>query len=1104
MLKGGMSMFGYVTAVVVAAIVFSPALWGQFNSQIEGTVTDPSQALVPGATLTLTNAGTGIRMTAQTSSGGYYRFPALPAAAFMLTATAPGFKTTTISDLRLEIGQTRTVNISLEVGAAATSVNVEATASTVELSEAKVSSVVEAKQLTDLPLLGRNFLSLVALTAGVTGSYNFNDSFGSETQVGMNAAGSRGEQNGFAVDSAVVTSMVRHGRTNLQPNAESIQEMRVSVNNFSAEAGGDAGANVNVVTKSGTNELHGTASWFHTNNKLLSRNVFQNAKNPITGRILPVSRRNEFAGSLGGPIIKNRTFLFGSYNKLINRTGATGTSTVETPEFSAWVQQNYANNKSATLFKQFPSAVSPVTNFKTAGSLAGVNCAGLASPSTAISTPIGMLPCNMNVTGDGVTSVVSKRDGYQWNLRGDHMLTDNDRLYVNVYRNADYGQFGSTIRPQFLQVPYPIWNWYGNINETHTFSPNLINEFQASVVRVHGEIECRECRIPVTNISGTGGISGFGNGGPTPFIQNNYNYKDNVSWIRGNHTIKGGFHLSKLQSNWKPTAGYQRPTFNFNNMWDFVRDDPFSQTGVGLNPVTGDVYTPDVAERQTTMGWFAEDNWKVLPNLTLTIGLRWESYGKVGQATLGNNVVWNGGGKDFQALIANGRNVTGYNILDNADNNNYAPRFSLAWDPTKQGKMSVRFGTGIFYDTLPSQLYGGAHYTPPIYMLITASKQTAPLLPRYEWGKSDTNPFQFPRPFGLEGAIGLDSKNGSTFARSAITWIDPNLRSSYTMNYFLGLQYALTSTTTVEGNYIGNMGRKLYSKYNVNRFAGDLIQNNGTLQRLNTSFGTIDFAQANLTSSYQGANFTVRKRQSHGIMYQAAYTFGKSIGYGASFSGASVTPIDAWNLETMRGLADYDIRHKLALSIVYQLPMFGSSAVLRNTVGGWQISSVNIFQSGTPFSVTCGDSFRPVRDAGGRIVGNTGCDYNADGQTNDRPNAPSFARIEDTSNQHYINGVFTRSEFPVPGLGALGTLGRNTFFNPGDATTNLSLTKNFGIPWFTGGDRGADLQVRADAFNAFNRVNLNGVNGDMNSTTFGKSTSANAGRMFQFGLRLSF
>ena len=177
-----------------------------------------------------------------------------------------------------------------------------------------------------------------------------------------------------------------------------------------------------------------------------------------------------------------------------------------------------------------------------------------------------------------------------------------------------------------------------NVNETHTFSSNLVNEFGANLTRIHGEIYCAHCEIPPVTI--TGGMSGFGVGGPTPFIQNNYFYRDVVTWIAGAHTVKGGMQFSALQSDWKPTAGYQRPTFNFTNVWDFALDNPFSEGNIGFNPVDGSVYTPDVAERQKVIALFVEDSWRVWLNLMLQDGLRWETYGKVGQDTLGNNVEW--------------------------------------------------------------------------------------------------------------------------------------------------------------------------------------------------------------------------------------------------------------------------------------------------------------------------------------------------------------------------------------------------------------------------------------------------------------------------------
>jgi len=1075
----------------LAAIAAVSVLHGQFTSQIEGTVMDPSRAVVPGATLTLENTETGIRTTVQTNEAGYYRFPSLPAGRFRLTVNAQGFKPIEISDLQLSVGQTRTVNLSLELGAAATAVSVTAEAAAVELSVARVSQVIEQKQLTELPLPGRNFLGLVALAPGVVGSTGQNDVFGSEPQIQMSAAGLRGEQNGFSVDAASVTSMVRRGRINLQPNAESIQEMRVAVNDFSAEKGNDAGATVNVLTKQGTNEFHGSLAWFHSNNKFQSRSLFQNVPNALTGRVLPVTRKNEYMGSIGGPVIKNRTFFFGSFDVMRQVTASNAATQVETSEFRSFVKQRFPSNKSAFLLDKYPAAFEPYTNFLTVANILGVPCSGSAQ----VTTPIGMMPCDLRVVGQGVTPITSPRQGEQWNVRGDHMITGKDRFYVNVFRNSEGSMDGSTIRPAF-RIFFPIRNWYGSINETHTFSPNLINEFRATAVRVHGEIECAECQIPSgISIAGTGGISGFGKGGPVPFIQNNYHYSDTISWIRGTHTIRGGFTLSKLQSNWKPTASYQRPSYSFNNIWDFVLDDPFSQGNIGLNPVDGSVYTPDVAERQTTVGWFFEDSWKLRSNLTMTYGVRWETYGKVGQATLGNNVRWRSG-NDFTSRIADGKNETRYNILENGDYNNFAPRLSFAWDPTSKGKMSIRSGAGIFYDQLPSQLYGGAHYTPPIYMIITASKQTAPLLPRYDFCRSSTNPYQCARPLGLEGVIGLDERNGSTFARANIAWIDPNLKSSYVMSYFFGIQYALDPNTTVEVNYIGNLGRKLYAKYNVNRYRGDLIQNNGVLRRLNPSFGAIDYAQSNFTSAYNGGTVSVNRRMSLGLMFQTAYTFGRAIDYASGFGGG-LPIIDIFDLKLNRGLSDFQRTHKLAFSAVWQIPAPVENRWLKGAVGGWQFSTAGILQSGGPFTVNCTDVFRPVR-TGGVITGNTGCDWNADGTTNDRPMAPSFPKIRDTSKQAYLTGVFARADFPSPGLGLNGSLGRNTYFNPGLISIDMAMMKNFALKERT------NLQFRAEAFNAPNRVNLGGVTSNMNSSNFGRVTSAGDARRFQLGLRFTF
>jgi len=797
--------------LAMSSIVIPTSLRAQFTSSMEGNAADPSGARIPNAVVVVTNTATGVKIETETNTVGYFLLPSLPPGTFNVNVTSKGFKGTEIAGLALETGQRRTLNVVLQVGTETQTLTVQAEAAAVELTDVRVAGTLEAKQLLQLPTSSQSFMTLVGLTAGITGGGGA-DTFNAEQQVGISANGQRGEQNGFAVDSGTVTSMVRHGRSNMQPNLESIQEMQVTVSNFSAETASDAGANINVVTRGGTNQYHGSAAWFHRNDVFQSRTMFQNTPSTATGRVLAPSHRNEEMGSFGGPVKKNKIFLFGSFDVLNQLTGQNNTAVVETPEFRDFVMQSFPNNKSAYLFKNYPAAMTPFRDFRTVGTmvddqgrnqtglipLAGTTtsyatCSGLASPSTLVNTVLGQLPCNMRVEGGGLSPVSSTTSAYQWSLRGDYNISPADRFYVSVFRTAEKGFSGNTSRPAFSYI-YPTWNWFGNLNETHTFSTSLLNEFRVTITRPHGEIQCRECDIPSSINTGTNGFAGFGLGGPTPFMQNNYEYKDTISWIKGAHSIRAGIQFSFLQSNWKPTASYTRPNFSFNTIADFVNDAVQSEGNIGLNPKDGSPITPDVAERQHTQEWFIQDTWKVRPNLTLTMGVRWAYYGMVNQATQGNNVQFRGG-NDMWSRLANGANVTKYHILDHGDKNNYAPRLAIAWDPFKQGKTSVRAGFGLFYDFLPSQLYGGAHFTPPIYMVISATP-TNGVTPLYSFGNPAAKnnfdgrgtPYAFKYPDSVTNALGLDNRNGSTFLPASIVWIDPSLKNSYTPSWNLGIQ----------------------------------------------------------------------------------------------------------------------------------------------------------------------------------------------------------------------------------------------------------------------------------------------------------------------------
>ena len=1116
------SLLCLASAVLTITSVTS-TLQAQFTSSMEGTATDPSGARIPGAVVTVTNTATGIKTNTDTNTLGYFLLPSLPPGTFDLKVSSKGFKVTEIAGVNLETGQRRTLNLVLQVGTETQILTVQAEAAAVELTDVRVAGTFESKQLLQLPTSAQAYMTLVGLTAGITGGVAA-DTFNAEQQVGISANGQRGEQNGFSVDSGTVTSMVRHGRTNMQPNLESIEEMQVTVSNYSAETASDAGANINVVTKGGTNQYHGSAAWFHRNDVFQSRTIFQNTPSTATGRVLAPSHRNEAMGSFGGPVKKNKIFLFASFDVLRQLTAQNNTSVVETPEFRDFITKNFPNNKSAYLLKNYPAAMAPFRDFRTVGTmlddqgrnqtglipLAGTTnsfatCAGLASPSTLVNTVLGSLPCNMRIEGGGLSPISTTTNAYQWSVRGDYNISPKDRFYVSVFRTAEKGFSGSTSRPAFSYI-YPTWNWFGNLNETHTFGTSLLNEFRITITRPHGELQCRECDMPSSVNTGTNGFAGFGIGNPVPFMQNNYEYKDTISWNKGAHSIRAGIQFSFLQSNWKPTASYTRPNFSFNTIADFVNDAVQTEGNIGLNPKDGSPITPDVAERQHTQEWFIQDTWRVKRNLTVTLGVRWAYYGMVNQATQGNNVQFRGG-DDMWNRLANGANVTKYHILDHGDKNNYAPRVAIAWDPFGHGKTSIRTGFGIFYDFLPSQLYGGAHFTPPIYMVISATP-TNGVTPLYAFGNpaSKNNydgrgtPYGFPYPPSVTNALGLDSRNGSVFLPAGIVWIDPSLKNSYTPSWNFGIQQVITPTISLEANYVGNTGRHLYSKYNVNRYAGDLLQpaNPGRISYINPSFGAINYGQANLTSSYEGFNATLRKRFSHGAIFQVAYTFGHALSVSDSFD---YSPMDAWNTRLDKGSTGTPQR--LAASFVYQAPglsRYGNA--VKHITNNWVLAGTFVANAGGYFNVTCGGTL-PTYNATTRAL-TYNCDYNGDNTANERALVPAYGNKLDLSRDNLlVNGVFQKSDFPTPAPGSIsGMMAKDFFRNFGNWNLDLAGSRNFKVP-FVFGEK-ANFEVRGEAFNVPNRVNLGGISNSLTSATFGRVTSASNARVFQVSGRLSF
>lgn len=651
--------------LILAAI---PAA-AQFSSAIQGTVTDATQSAIPDATVTVTNSATGITRSVATSGEGFYRISNLGPGTYNLRVEKTGFTGVQREGVTLAITDTSRVDFTLAVGAVAEQVQVEASAPLLETEQGRVSGRIDRMQLSEMPLNGRNIMNLIGLQPGIMGrgmssglgaAGGGSDSFAGENGPQVHASGQRWESNNYTVDDTSTNGLARNGTTSLTPNAESVEEIRITANNFSAVEGRNPGAQVQVTTKAGTNQFHGTASFYNQNNALASRNVFE-AK-------VPVVRKNQFGYSFGGPIVKNRTFFFNTYEGLRQSGARAQTYTVETPEFRDFVLRTRPNSIAARLVRDFAPAAYPTRNFR-----------DLGSPSPGV-TRIG--PAD-GISDIGAVDFVNNsfRNGGQQSIRLDHELRPGvDKIYGSFFRTTVVTQVGG-IRPVFDR-PTDEWTYFGNINYTHIFSANKINEFRVGLIQLNGRPRERPSQdipqIAVTSISGYGGGQY-----PAGWWQTSYHYKDIFSWIRATHTVKTGFEVRRMRSGAQNTAAYI-PNYNFNDVLDFADDEPLQQTRQ-VNPLNGIPVTSFTTGENTEWAMFINDDWKVNRNLTVNIGLRYDNYGTFTDRTNRLRNLQFGPGNTYTERLANAK-LDYVDELFPVDNLNLAPRLGFAWDPREKGR----------------------------------------------------------------------------------------------------------------------------------------------------------------------------------------------------------------------------------------------------------------------------------------------------------------------------------------------------------------------------------------------------------------------------------
>ncbi len=1078
-----------MSAIVSVFCFLSLPVAAQFSSGVEGTVTDPSASAVTGAEVTITDLNTGVPQTTKTSDSGAFRIQRLSPGTYQVEVSAPGFKSFVANNVVLEADQVRTVNATLVVGEQKSTVEVTANAASVETARSTVGREIETKTVETAPLIGRNIYAGVAyLAPGITGGGNAaggaggsgsqgTNSFAQEQGFQINAAGQRQEANEYNVDGSSVNGNSRDGIVNLTPEPDTVAEVKVSAQVFSAEKGRESGTLIEVFTKSGTNKLHGTLSEFHTNNDFTARTNFQ--------ANVPVFRKNEFGGTVGGPIIKDKTFFFASVNQLLSAQAITQTVSVETPEFRQYVIGNFPNNLAAQFFKRAPASGTPTSGFLTVGDIEKALPSPIAPPN---------LPLNLVAVGTVSINQSPQLNARQWNVRVDHNFNNyKDKVFFNNFRTvSDAGVADPRALYSYIS---PNGGVYDKLSWTHAFSPTLVNEASFTYVRAQGSNPGAPNGRDLPNVSITGLGDGFNQWGPSGWVHNNFNWHDAASYVRGSHNIRVGIDVDRQQDLDNFTNGLIRPSFSFANVLDFANDKPFSQGNVTIDVASGKVAT-NLYQRIFMLyaGSYIQDDWKVSRTFTLNLGLRWDYFGHIASNQNGSvPFAWftPGSGGSEAAAVANGSmQVRPNGFLTKDPVWGFVPRFGFGWDVFGNGSTAVRGGYGIYRNRIANGSFMFANRAnPPQYATPTVTVQD-PTAPQFTYQTGNLDGSGFPPPGGVQYSI--DAHGGLVGTRTTVSGQDPNLLLPIVQNWGFSIQRRLTNTITVEGDYLGSSSRHLYVTTDVNRFAGDLIANGGKLDRLNPSFGQIIYGRSIGNSIANYGSFMLSKRFTSHWSVRGIYTFGKALDETSSNGngvGGATNVFDAYNVAAQRGRSDFDVAKRFTMDSVLEIPTSFTKGIASQVLGGWTLSGIMITQSGQPFSVYTSAPY----PAG---------DFNGDGFNYDAPNTPSFGNHLSTSRSDYIRGLFTPSQFPVPLPGQRGNLGRNTFDGPGLANVNLNILKSVHIPWFV--SEGAQLQFRGEVFNLFNRVNLVNPVSDLSNPLFGKSTDQSLPRQVNLGVRIQF
>jgi len=1056
-IRKGVGVFlraGRCGAIILGMLVISPIAQGQRGAaSLVGNVTDSTGALIADAEVNVTNLDTGAQRTTRTGATGSYTVTAIDVGNYAITTVKTGFKNQTINGIRVEYQQTIRVDVSLEVGNVQERVTVTATPPLLQTDEATTSTVIDGTKLRDLPLNGRNFGQLTQLIPGVTGGARGNGSTNFAAQgFALSAFGQRDFNNQFTLDGIDMTE-TRNPAPMFRPSIDAVEEFNVQTGLFSAEYGYKAGAHVNLAIRAGTNDLHGSAFEFLRNKVMDARSFFSAAVSPLI--------RNQFGATLGGPIKRNRLFFFGAFDGTRERRATTLTGRV--PELDL-LKGDFSRLTTPIIDPstgaQFPGNQIPASRLDPRSKL-------LMTYYPAPNTVDPLNRWNYIRTGSGYD------DDSQAFGRIDYRLGEKDTLFGR-YAISDR-KFGSPplIDPFGDVNPFIAQN--ATLQEVHIFSPRVLAEAQLGYSRYHREITSLKrfpelaqqlaipgldtnplvAGFPVINIQNYATI-GEGSINPLMMINESKQAKGAVSIITGAHSIKAGVLVMRIR-NQQTFPLDPRGSFSFRGS---VTGNPVSDFLIGrMQSTTNSVGLTPARIFTTLYHAYVTDDWKIRPNLTLNLGLRYEANPPV---------------QDQRGLARNFDLATGTLFPDlgqrvrlyNFDKNNFAPRLSFAYRPF-DSRTVLRGGAGVFYSMPEFNTLVDFNLNPP--MFASNSFREAPSVPL-----SFDNAF----PLGAQQGAGAPS----------IYAVDRNgYRDAFTLLWNFDIQRQFGSNIMVDIGYTGSKttGLLAASMPNQPTPGAAAIQS----RRRFPQWGIINYWTPMAFSTYHGLTAKVDRRFSGGLFFLASYTWSKAIDiiqspvFGDNTSGNSQNKD---NIFAEKARAGFDRAHRLSFSSGYELPFGkgrkfggGMSRLEDAVIGGWQLGGILTLETGSPFSVFVqgdpagigGDgTLRANRIADGRLTGD----------------ARSLYKWFDTS-------AFT----PLAPY-TFGNSGRNVLVGPGTSNLDCSIFKNFVFERFK-------LQLRGEAFNVLNHANFAPPQASVGNPNFGRITStANRGRELQVALKLSF